>query len=444
VFLSSASNEQIELRIERPSPSQLRLVVLSLEDAPESGEFIARSAEWSTDVIALEKRIEIDLPELPQGAEVSVSLYDSFGKLQGVPRRIALPGTVNSVRISPPPKGASLQSRPEPPTPASGRSTAVIAFFSGVAVLAAWSLFAVSSRPVSPSATEQASQPTPFGKPPRDEVAKSTAPTPQPAAPTHSVATERANLRSKPQVGRNALLTELPLNTEVTLLGEEGDFLQVKLESGVTGFVHKDVVVPVEVARRLRFLTPEKLESDFLVTELEKVVDLALIHVKGIHLGAPATYLDQQLAELEKVNRSSIKLNSDAARYLAYRAKSAITDGSPAFAESLYRAAIRADPLHVDSIVGLGAMLLKQGAAIPLPFAVHSVFVAPRSAMPWILLAAGLSAGNADRLVPLSLDIAFRYSKDVPTTRKFLAEVAAASQSEWFKTEAENALRRAS
>ncbi|MES1977507.1 MAG: hypothetical protein V4451_05690 [Pseudomonadota bacterium] len=435
----------VQLDVEGAAPETMRLIVTALEGAPKNGEFIVRcdDSNWSTDVIPLAQRVIVDLNPLGAGAELSVLLYDKHSTSVGLPIRLALPGQPITTTFSQKARLADFTPIPKRSFPTSTTAGWVVGCVLFVGIL----IFLNSSSREATHSLGQAAAPELLNAPlPSNPItakqeelklAKQAAS----AVLTHSVAAQRANLRSEPRFSKNTRVTELPVDTELTVLRVDGEFVEVRTAGGASGFLHKDVIVPVEIGRRLKGASSARLDAEFPRAELDKTIELANQSVKGISLSSPS--LNDRLIELENVSKSSIKTNSDAARYLAFRAKASTSDGNMLEAEALYQAALRADPFHVDSVFGVGALMLKQGKSIPYELAIQSIFVAPRTAMPWILFAAFLAGTSKPQLIPLSLDIALRYSKDVPTTRRFLSETAALSTSEAFKVEVENAIRRA-
>lgn len=434
----------VQLDVEGATPETMRLIVTALEGAPKHGEFIVRCDEsnWSTDVIPLAQRVIVDLSSLGAGAELLVLLYDKHSTSVGSPLRLALPRQPKTTSFSQKSRLSDFTPIPKRSFPSSTTFGWVVGcvVLAGVLILRNSGSREETQIARQAAAPERVNAPLPSNADTAKQEGLKLASQAASAVLTHSVAAHRANLRSEPRFSKNTRVTELPVDTELTVLRVDGEFVEVKTAGGATGFLHKDVIVPVEIGRRLKGASLAQLEADFPSAEFDKTIELANQSVKGVSLLSPA--LNERLTELENVDKSSIKTNSDAARYLAFRAKTSTSYGNMSEAEALYQAALRADPFHVDSVFGMGALILKQGKSVPYELAIQSIFVAPRTAMPWILFAAFLAANSKPQLIPLSLDTALKYSKDVPTTRRFLSETAALSTSDAFKVEVENAIRR--
>lgn len=304
----------------------------------------------------------------------------------------------------------------------------------GIAIGVVW-LFHVASGPGDDRSAGQAWSPAVSINESRSADA---VPSPQTARfdPSLAIAAIKANLRAEPLP--KAKIVRVLSRGEKLQVGNDIDaFWFVRLADGTSGWVAKELAIPVADAQRLQGLTAQQyLEQrasegrlQELVREREPQMKAFLVALHQIANRSPETLAT--LDDLENAKAYTLVPDEPAAVWYGLSAKAAAAAGN--FEEAAWnsRAAIEADPTNPDHHIALALTSFEVGN-YEVTEAVAKIvpFLAPRTTNAWVVLGLAEALDEKDGIESTATGafvLALRLSRNPAFTRKYLSDLSTKS-----------------
>lgn len=324
---------------------------------------------------------------------------------------------------------ADLGTRSPQPSTKPSESTPLFVVFASIAFIIILIVFGTKNEAPAPKAIQQSAISTTILPAPEVEIQTSVV-----FEPTHSVAAQSANLRSKPN-SRSTVITVLKRGDGLKLISNSENFLKVLLPTGEMAFIAKELVIPIEDLSRLLNITPRDYVSNRLQ---EKRLDL-LMHQADFEarkvtfnlvigdLIMESNSLDKSIEKLQEIQKFDIQADTSASTWFALSANAAMQskDYESAFWEA--RAAIEADPSNPEHHVAFGLLnyQLKNYEAVKVVGGLLPK-IAPTSTNAWMLfaIANGLTPESNDQLTKSAFVLAIKLSRNSNNTRRYFRELS--------------------
>lgn len=342
--------------------------------------------------------------------------------------------TVESSVAEPMPVAADTRGDDAAPRPASRGAGPKWIVGIGVAIGAVW-LVHIASGPSDDRSAGQAWSPAVSVNESRSAEA---VPSPQTARfdPSLAIAAIKANLRAEPLP--KAKIVRVLSRGEKLQVGNDLDaFWFVRLVDGTSGWVAKELAIPVADEQRLQGLTAQQyLEQrasegrlQELVREREPQMKAFLVTLHQIANRSPETLAT--LDELENAKAYTVVPDEPAAVWYGLSAKAAAAGGN--FEEAAWnsRAAIEADPTNADNHIALALSSFEAGNyEVTKAVAKIVPFLAPRTTNAWVVLGLAEALDEKDGLESTAIGafvLAVRLSRNPAFTRKYLSDLSTKS-----------------
>lgn len=378
--------------------SELRVVSVTKDTL--AVEFIAhiQSIEWASEVLATRLGVTAPIPADIGGALVEIRLFDKIGKEitkgQACVLGSGATGTAKVVVPASPGKSKPL------------KWLSISAAVVGLSYVAATSTGLLDSPGIGGRSTTRSVE-----------------------APTRALAvlSRSANLRSQAAFAKENVVSVLPFGTELTLLGQTAEFLQVQVYGGQSGYIHQDVAGDVMKVR--------SLGSRDSVAQAKSVIDSRRGAIQdsasriGYSAANPAVLLDLEPSRLDEISlETTQKIVADdvGGRYFHYLAEEAVAKKNPSDALMYFRASALSNPLSVHDVHGWGITAIRSGLPIDETLAVHAVLLSPKAANSWVIVAATISKSGdtiGQEKSAAALRKALEYSRDREVTKRFFADL---------------------
>jgi hypothetical protein len=342
---------------------------------------------------------------------------------------------VESTAAEPPPVTASARRDYVAPQP-TGRATAAKWIVGvGVAIGVLW-LFHVASGPSSVDRT--AGQASPSAAPVSASRSPDTVASIQTAGfePSLAIAAIKANLRAEPFP--KAKIVRVLSRGEKLQIGNDIDaFWFVHLADGTSGWVAKELAIPVADEQRLQRLTAqqyvEQRASEGRLKELvrQREPQMKAFLVALYQIANRSTETLATLDELENAKAYTLVPDEPTAVWYGLSAKAAAAVGN--FEEAAWnsRAAIEADPTNPDHHIALALNSFEAGNyEVTKAVAKIVPFLAPRTTNAWVVLGLAEALDEKDGQESTATGafvLAVRLSRNPAFTRKYLSDLSTKS-----------------
>lgn len=255
-------------------------------------------------------------------------------------------------------------------------------------------------------------------------------PMPKEASLEYAVAALKANVRAQPSI-RSKVVGTLNRGSPVVPIEKREDFIRLRTESGLEGWISSELLIHIADLNRLRSLAPAEYiagrERFQPIDRLREHVgrQLPLAHLLLEQVAAQKGDTETTVRKLQAQELPFVEVDDAAQLWFSMSARAAANAGKHTDAVENAFAAIYADPFRVDHHTALGFSAISLEHHEILSFATTTLAVlAPDTTNTWVVVGVNAAIAGEKELAYGAILTALQRSRSRRTTVRVLEGIA--------------------